>query len=398
MNFRCHSLSTLASYSASEPTNCYAAIIKYLAHLWRKSRRRTLKWYRKRYNAHRTSIDTTFAISQVTHTIALSSKRLHKQSRKSRQNIIKNNTNVSTNEFESETFRKKGPKQKRCDKTCPPPPSPTDVSQCLVIEAPRASPEVSDIDLSYSPAKKSNTYTELRFATSKENINKTCIKSSNKYYSKEESKEKPVIHQTNSEIQAIDSTKKESSDYPLKSLHLTAPKHGRHCSAPTLLFLRPTPSPTFVTIKGELHSITETLGSNSETGNLSTSDYSWDEEEAQNDDECKKQSKCFSFWKTVRSGLKILVNHNYFKRAIFLAILFNTLSMGIEYHNQPESLTQAVEISNVIFTGIQTLHLCYISLNVMFIFVVCFAIIVIILAILMFFFQKLYLAVKWFSN
>lgn len=47
-----------------------------------------------------------------------------------------------------------------------------------------------------------------------------------------------------------------------------------------------------------------------------------------------------------------LVNHKYFQRFIFLAILFNTLSMGIEYHNQPDELTQAVEISNVIFTFI----------------------------------------------
>ena len=56
-------------------------------------------------------------------------------------------------------------------------------------------------------------------------------------------------------------------------------------------------------------------------------------------------------WVRLRRVLQLLVNHNYFKRAIFIAILFNTFSMGIEYHNQPDSLSHAVEISNVIFTG-----------------------------------------------
>lgn len=37
---------------------------------------------------------------------------------------------------------------------------------------------------------------------------------------------------------------------------------------------------------------------------------------------------------------------------ILLAILINTLSMGIEYHNQPEELTVIVEISNVVFSAI----------------------------------------------
>lgn len=54
----------------------------------------------------------------------------------------------------------------------------------------------------------------------------------------------------------------------------------------------------------------------------------------------------------VQSSIKRLVNHRYFQRFIFLAILINALVMGIEYHDQPVELTRAVEISNLIFTSI----------------------------------------------
>lgn len=48
-------------------------------------------------------------------------------------------------------------------------------------------------------------------------------------------------------------------------------------------------------------------------------------------------------------NIKTLVDHRYFQRLILLAILINAISMGIEYHNQPEQLTEAVEISNIVF-------------------------------------------------
>lgn len=53
-----------------------------------------------------------------------------------------------------------------------------------------------------------------------------------------------------------------------------------------------------------------------------------------------------------RRSVKRLVEHKYFQQGILLAILINTLSMGIEYHNQPEELTVIVEISNVVFSAI----------------------------------------------
>jgi voltage-dependent calcium channel T type alpha-1G len=52
----------------------------------------------------------------------------------------------------------------------------------------------------------------------------------------------------------------------------------------------------------------------------------------------------------VRKYVKMLVDHKRFQQGILLAILINTLSMGIEYHNQPEELTAIVETSNVVFS------------------------------------------------
>ena len=43
---RYQSTSTLASMSASETTSCYRQIIKYIAHLWRRYKRRLLRRYR----------------------------------------------------------------------------------------------------------------------------------------------------------------------------------------------------------------------------------------------------------------------------------------------------------------------------------------------------------------
>jgi len=43
---RYQSTSTLASMSASESTSCYRQIIKYIAHLWRRNKRRLLRRYR----------------------------------------------------------------------------------------------------------------------------------------------------------------------------------------------------------------------------------------------------------------------------------------------------------------------------------------------------------------
>ncbi|XP_015590684.1 voltage-dependent T-type calcium channel subunit alpha-1G isoform X2 [Cephus cinctus] len=67
----------------------------------------------------------------------------------------------------------------------------------------------------------------------------------------------------------------------------------------------------------------------------------------------KASGSCFvCVLRCVRRWIKKLVEHKYFQQGILLAILINTLSMGIEYHNQPEELTVIVEISNIVFSAV----------------------------------------------
>ncbi|XP_047658687.1 voltage-dependent T-type calcium channel subunit alpha-1H [Tachysurus fulvidraco] len=59
----------------------------------------------------------------------------------------------------------------------------------------------------------------------------------------------------------------------------------------------------------------------------------------------------------VRGVLRRIVDSKYFNRGIMIAILINTLSMGVEYHEQPAELTDVLEISNIVFTSLFALEM-----------------------------------------
>uniref|UniRef100_A0A8C4ISV0 Voltage-dependent T-type calcium channel subunit alpha-1H n=1 Tax=Dicentrarchus labrax TaxID=13489 RepID=A0A8C4ISV0_DICLA len=67
-------------------------------------------------------------------------------------------------------------------------------------------------------------------------------------------------------------------------------------------------------------------------------------------------------WVGFREKLKRIVESKYFNRGIMIAILINTLSMGIEYHEQPEELTDVLEISNIVFTSMFVLEMGFMLL------------------------------------
>uniref|UniRef100_A0A0N5BYR3 Ion_trans domain-containing protein n=1 Tax=Strongyloides papillosus TaxID=174720 RepID=A0A0N5BYR3_STREA len=54
----------------------------------------------------------------------------------------------------------------------------------------------------------------------------------------------------------------------------------------------------------------------------------------------------------IRNKIKEFVICDHFTRGILVAILLNTLLMGVEYHQQPEWLTTILEYSNYFFTGL----------------------------------------------
>ncbi|KAK1877001.1 Voltage-dependent T-type calcium channel subunit alpha-1I, partial [Dissostichus eleginoides] len=62
-------------------------------------------------------------------------------------------------------------------------------------------------------------------------------------------------------------------------------------------------------------------------------------------------------WNDMRRKLWGIVESKYFSRGIMIAILINTISMGIEHHNQPDELTNVLEICNIVFTSMFTLEM-----------------------------------------
>uniref|UniRef100_A0AAQ4R6U2 Voltage-dependent T-type calcium channel subunit alpha n=1 Tax=Gasterosteus aculeatus aculeatus TaxID=481459 RepID=A0AAQ4R6U2_GASAC len=71
----------------------------------------------------------------------------------------------------------------------------------------------------------------------------------------------------------------------------------------------------------------------------------------------RSAGKVVHFWRLVCDTFRKIVDSKYFGRGIMIAILINTLSMGIEFHEQPEELTNALEISNIVFTSLFALEM-----------------------------------------
>ncbi|KAH3871517.1 hypothetical protein DPMN_034720 [Dreissena polymorpha] len=63
----------------------------------------------------------------------------------------------------------------------------------------------------------------------------------------------------------------------------------------------------------------------------------------------QKEQKKKNILHRVQKLMYRIVEHKLFRKSILISILINTLSMGIEHHNQPEELTRALEISNLVF-------------------------------------------------
>ncbi|XP_037834582.1 voltage-dependent T-type calcium channel subunit alpha-1I isoform X3 [Kryptolebias marmoratus] len=83
--------------------------------------------------------------------------------------------------------------------------------------------------------------------------------------------------------------------------------------------------------------------------------------EKENRERKKKRRTCFgsckALWTDMRRKLWGIVESKYFSRGIMIAILINTISMGIEHHNQPDELTNVLEICNIVFTSMFTLEM-----------------------------------------
>ncbi|XP_017264425.2 voltage-dependent T-type calcium channel subunit alpha-1I [Kryptolebias marmoratus] len=78
---------------------------------------------------------------------------------------------------------------------------------------------------------------------------------------------------------------------------------------------------------------------------------------AGNHNGCSPKIQCKELWYQTRKKLWGIVESKYFNRGIMIAILINTISMGIEHHDQPEKLTIVLEICNIVFTSMFSLEM-----------------------------------------
>ncbi|NXI91525.1 CAC1I protein, partial [Psophia crepitans] len=103
----------------------------------------------------------------------------------------------------------------------------------------------------------------------------------------------------------------------------------------------------------------EDRGASEEEGEGSREDQgvSTMEKEGEDVEEGGRLKLCSDMWREVRVKLRGIVDSKYFNRGIMIAILVNTISMGIEHHEQPEELTNILEISNVVFTSMFALEM-----------------------------------------
>uniref|UniRef100_A0A8C6KCX4 Voltage-dependent T-type calcium channel subunit alpha-1I-like n=1 Tax=Nothobranchius furzeri TaxID=105023 RepID=A0A8C6KCX4_NOTFU len=72
---------------------------------------------------------------------------------------------------------------------------------------------------------------------------------------------------------------------------------------------------------------------------------------------CSLKTGCKQLWHKIRMKLWGIVESKYFNRGIMIAILINTISMGIEHHEQPDELTNVLEICNIVFTSMFSLEM-----------------------------------------
>ncbi|KAK1886194.1 Voltage-dependent T-type calcium channel subunit alpha-1I, partial [Dissostichus eleginoides] len=72
---------------------------------------------------------------------------------------------------------------------------------------------------------------------------------------------------------------------------------------------------------------------------------------------CSRKKGCKEIWHDITMKLWGIVESKYFNRGIMIAILINTISMGIEHHEQPEELTNVLEICNIVFTSMFSLEM-----------------------------------------
>ncbi|CAC5424663.1 CACNA1G [Mytilus coruscus] len=340
---RFQSSSTLASNS--EPGGCYAEILKYVAHLGRRAKRKIFKMY---YDAR----GKTHPRHKIKPQLALGKRKQSKGSDTAQSHAC-NSCSHRFNYFYQFVNNQTDPHISRRNS------SPI---------APRASPEMSDLDSISSP-RCTNFLTVPGFNS---------------------------MNPSSESINTLAFTATDTLSPPLLKPRISSPNHlapphgsisrtpslNSECSkklpcVPELLVIR-TPRSTPMhqshspsntknhnnhAYKGIPEDLLDVIGDKqicylvndydkqcNHTCNHVSHDVSDNENHKEKDSEIESKDKKGKHHKNcVSDKIEKFVEHKLFRWGILGAIVINTASMGIEHHHQPIELTEALEYSNIVF-------------------------------------------------
>ncbi|KAL3273056.1 hypothetical protein HHI36_014511 [Cryptolaemus montrouzieri] len=389
---RFQSSSTLASSTNnSEPTSCYAEIVKYIAHLWRRTKRKAFKkirlWKMRRDQGKDQKIvaGETIRLNSVKkhHPNCLRLKLLHQQSSVSTNRTVSRTSSVCLHEYAAKDNRNNGDEvelptvSRKPGLLRVPSISNQDVSinnnesstNLLAPSVPlnnrrRSSVMFSDVILRHgensTPPSSSTNLLSV-------NIDRKNVCQSEKTTQTGDGDIWQVAPLQNQQIQ-IQNQRQQTQE----CCNLT---NGETMTCQELLALVGGMNAALPTGPIVLDTFFSSL-SNGINRQKSIEDSTYSTQFLEDDFSCcqdlwhceaeyrnETRSRCyicsclvlkgtFKLARLLRNKIKDLVESKYFQQGILLAILINTLSMGIEYHEQPDILTHVVEVSNIIFSAI----------------------------------------------
>ncbi|XP_017887476.1 voltage-dependent T-type calcium channel subunit alpha-1G isoform X3 [Ceratina calcarata] len=439
---RFHSTSTLASSTnTSEPTTCYAEIVKYIAHLWRRGKRRLMKRYRVYLYRRQQRREQNLLREQQQHGHPFrggapgsdpnrlpGDRRLH-HDRCPRLLAALENTDQQQQQQQQQGIGSGGGSLTDFTANSPPTTQAAIIATAVTSNggstgnlaiAPRASPEVSEADVSSNACHCLGVHrnssvscngsehvlsnaTEASIQTNNALLSPPCT-----HYRRRSSvmfSDVVLLHGSNSNsvgnaLQAGTTTVSPGERNVCSSEKMTQTGDGNVWSSPLpdhiqmqaeltgneamtcqeLLALSGALSAALPTGQLALDSFLNSLTKGITDRHITLEDRTqWLASDIDNcscccelqagdqwpedGDKWQKTSRtkrivrscgshCMCALRCVKRSIKKLVEHKYFQQGILLAILINTLSMGIEYHNQPEILTIVVEISNIVFSAV----------------------------------------------
>ncbi|XP_054283279.1 voltage-dependent T-type calcium channel subunit alpha-1G-like [Macrosteles quadrilineatus] len=372
---RYQSTSTLASSTNnSEPTSCYAEIVKLVAHMWRRGKRRLIKKYRLwKYRRH--------------------------QKREQKLSISNNNEDNPTSvgsplamhpfkPQEGEKFKCTVPATvvisptPRRHRSPPPEAPPPTVPTIEVIEDTPPSPKrpsllrVPSFNNGSHWEQESHTGASLLSPPGTTNLSRRRSSVMFNDVVLLHGENTPNVQQTRNVCSSEKQTQTGEGDWPDSDSHtVIIPSSAQHQTSTAeamtcqeLLALSGALSAALPTGQLALDSLFNSLSKGvlqpqiqfaTSIGAMDRSAVDWTSYDKPRSSCCGCGHTWYCAFQCVYSGcgaarrcVQLLVEHKYFQQGILLAILINTLSMGIEYHNQPEELTVIVETSNIIFSAV----------------------------------------------